>query len=97
MHSIARDATRRSCLNLFDYAPRIEYGALGETKPITHDNDSLKPAHAARDIHWKSDAFSVQGWLLSPLDVQAGKTYPMIMVVHGGPTAVVTSHFRGTT
>jgi dipeptidyl aminopeptidase/acylaminoacyl peptidase len=77
----------------FDYAPRIEYGVLGDTKPITHDNDSLKPAHAARDIHWKSDVFSVQGWLLSPLDVQPGKTYPMIMVVHGGPAAVVTSHF----
>ena len=25
--------------------------------------------------------------------LQAGKTYPMIMVVHGGPAAVVTSHF----
>jgi dipeptidyl aminopeptidase/acylaminoacyl peptidase len=77
----------------FDHAPRIEYGSLGDTKPITHDNDSLKPAHGVRDIHWKSDAFSVQGWLLSPLDVQPGKTYPMIMVVHGGPAAVVTSRF----
>lgn len=77
----------------FDHAPRIEYGVLGDTKPITHDNDSLKPAHATRDIHWKSDDFSVQGWLLSPLEVQAGKTYPMIVVIHGGPAAVVTSHF----
>ena len=78
----------------FDYAPRIEYGFLGNTKPITHDNDSLKAPHAARDIHWKSDDFSVQGWLLSPTDVQAGKTYPMIVIVHGGPAAVVTPKFR---
>ena len=77
----------------FAYAPRIEYGVLGTTKAITHDNDSLKAAHGARDIHWKSDEFSVQGWLLSPLDVQAGKTYPMIMVVHGGPAGLVTPHF----
>ena len=77
----------------FDYAPRIDYGVLGNTKPITHDNDSLKPAHAARDIHWKSDDFSVQGWLLSPSEVQAGKTYPMIVVVHGGPAGVVMPHF----
>lgn len=77
----------------FDYPPRIEYGVLGDTKPITHDNDNLKPAHAARDIHWQSDEFAVQGWLLSPLDVQPGKSYPMIMVVHGGPAAVVTPRF----
>jgi dipeptidyl aminopeptidase/acylaminoacyl peptidase len=77
----------------FDYAPRIDYGVLGNTKPITHDNDSLKPAHVARDIHWKSDDFSVQGWLLSPSEVQAGKTYPMIVVVHGGPAGVVMPHF----
>jgi dipeptidyl aminopeptidase/acylaminoacyl peptidase len=77
----------------FDYAPRIEYGVLGNTKPITHDNDSLKPAHAARDIHWKSDDFSVQGWLLTPPEVQASKSYPMIVVVHGGPAGVVTPRF----
>ncbi len=77
----------------FDHAARIEYGALGGTRAITHDNDSLKAAHAAQDIHWKSDAFAVQGWLLSPLDVHAGKAYPMIVVVHGGPAAVVTPHF----
>jgi dipeptidyl aminopeptidase/acylaminoacyl peptidase len=77
----------------YDHAPRIEYGALGDAKPITHDNESLKPAHAARDIHWQSDELSVQGWLLGPLDVQPGKTYPMIVVVHGGPAGVVTPHF----
>jgi dipeptidyl aminopeptidase/acylaminoacyl peptidase len=94
--SVALDRSGRHAALMsesFEHAPRIEYGALGDTKPITHDNDSLKPAHAARDIHWKSDEHSVQGWLLSPLDVQAGKTYPMIVVVHGGPAAVVTSHF----
>jgi len=77
----------------FEHAPRIEYGVVGDTKPITHDNDSLKPAHAARDVHWKSDEFSVQGWLLSPTEVQAGKTYPMIVWIHGGPAAIVTPHF----
>jgi dipeptidyl aminopeptidase/acylaminoacyl peptidase len=94
--SVALDRSGRHAALMsesYEHAPRIEYGALGATKPITHDNDQLKPPHASRDIRWKSDEFSVQGWLLSPLDVQAGKTYPMIVVVHGGPAAVVTSHF----
>jgi dipeptidyl aminopeptidase/acylaminoacyl peptidase len=77
----------------FELAPHIEFGPINETRPITHDNDALKPATLARDINWKSDGFSVQGWLLSPLEVQAGKTYPMIVTVHGGPAAAVTPHF----
>ena len=77
----------------FDHAPRLEYGPLGATQPVTHDNDGLKPAAVGRDIHWQSEGLSVQGWLLSPLEVQPGKTYPMIVVVHGGPAAVVTPKF----
>jgi dipeptidyl aminopeptidase/acylaminoacyl peptidase len=77
----------------FDHAPRLEYGALGATQPITHDNDGLKPAAAGRDVHWQNEGLSVQGWLLSPLEVQPGKSYPMIVVVHGGPAAVVTPKF----
>jgi dipeptidyl aminopeptidase/acylaminoacyl peptidase len=77
----------------YAYAPRIEYGVVGNTKAITHDNDSLEPANTSRDVHWKSDDFSVQGWLLGPTAVESGKTYPMIVIVHGGPAAVVTPRF----
>jgi len=77
----------------FDRAPRLEYGTLGELQPITHENDDLKPTTVAHDIHWRSDEFSVQGWLLSPLQVQPGKRYPMIVIVHGGPAAAVTPRF----
>lgn len=77
----------------FEHAPRIEYGALGEFKAITHDNDGLLPVTRAQDINWQSDEFSVQGWLLSPLQVQPGKTYPMIVHIHGGPAGVETAHF----
>jgi dipeptidyl aminopeptidase/acylaminoacyl peptidase len=31
--------------------------------------------------------------LLSPLEVQPGKSYPMIVIVHGRPAAVVTPKF----
>jgi prolyl oligopeptidase PreP (S9A serine peptidase family) len=93
---IALDRTGRRAAYVseaFDHASRIEYGPLGEAKPITHDNDDLKPATVASDINWKSEGLSVQGWLLAPLDAQPNKTYPLIVVVHGGPAAVVTPHF----
>jgi dipeptidyl aminopeptidase/acylaminoacyl peptidase len=77
----------------FAHAPHIEYGAPGDMKPVTHGNDGLEAVTQARDIRWKSDGLSIQGWLLSPLTVKTEKTYPMIVVVHGGPAGVVLSHF----
>ena len=94
--AMALDRTGRHAVLVsesFEHAPRIEYGVLGATKPVTHDNDALQPPGKAQDIHWKSDEFSVQGWLYSPADVQPGRKYPMILVVHGGPAGVVTPHF----
>src|SRR5665213_3726724 len=61
--------------------------------PITHDNDSLVPQVAAREVTWKNGGFDLQGWLLAPLDVSAGRTYPMITVVHGGPSAAAQPRF----
>jgi dipeptidyl aminopeptidase/acylaminoacyl peptidase len=77
----------------FETPPHLEYGTLEAPKPITHDNDGLHAAAMQHDINWKSDGLDVQGWLLSPTDVQPGKTYPMILLVHGGPAGVVTPHF----
>jgi dipeptidyl aminopeptidase/acylaminoacyl peptidase len=77
----------------FEHAPRIFSGRLPKLAPITHDNDGFAPQVAARSISWTNDQFNVQGWLLSPLKVEAGKKYPMVVVVHGGPAAAVTPRF----
>jgi dipeptidyl aminopeptidase/acylaminoacyl peptidase len=77
----------------FEHAPRIVAGRLPQLAPITHDNDGFAPQVAARSIGWTSDKFNVQGWLLSPLKVEAGKKYPMVVVVHGGPAAAATPRF----
>jgi dipeptidyl aminopeptidase/acylaminoacyl peptidase len=39
----------------------------------------------AVNIHWSSDEFTVQGWLVPPAKIQAGRTYPMVVWIHGGP------------
>jgi dipeptidyl aminopeptidase/acylaminoacyl peptidase len=77
----------------FEHAPRIVAGRLPELAPITHDNDGFAPQVAARSVGWTDEGFNVQGWLVGPRNVAAGKTYPMIVQVHGGPAAAVMPHY----
>jgi len=82
----------------FEQAPAIFAGAARAPAQITHDNDDQKPALRAQSVTWKSEGFDVQGWLLAPLDADAGVKHPMITIVHGGPAAANTPYFssRGT-
>jgi len=82
----------------FTTPPHIGAGPLAKPHQITHENDALVPQVAAKSIRWKSDGFDVQGWLLGPTGVQPGKTYPMIVNVHGGPSAATqpTYSWKGT-
>jgi dipeptidyl aminopeptidase/acylaminoacyl peptidase len=34
-----------------------------------------------------TDAGTVQGWLLAPREVEPGRRYPLVVVVHGGPAS----------
>jgi dipeptidyl aminopeptidase/acylaminoacyl peptidase len=40
-----------------------------------------------KSLHWTSDGFRVQGWLLYPVDFDARRKYPMVVAVHGGPAS----------
>jgi dipeptidyl aminopeptidase/acylaminoacyl peptidase len=77
----------------FEHAPRIVAGRIPELAAVTHDNDGFAPQVAARSVAWTSEGYSVQGWLVGPRNVDAGKTYPMIVQVHGGPSAAVTPRY----
>ncbi len=75
------------------FASRIEAGAPGAAKPITHDNDAAQPAYTMKSVTWTNEGFTVQGWLAGPAAPEAGKTYPMITIVHGGPSAAYSGRF----
>ncbi|HET6969625.1 MAG TPA: S9 family peptidase, partial [Phenylobacterium sp.] len=77
----------------FATAPRIAAGPIAAPKPITHDNDQLVANTEARSVSWTSGGFTVQGWLLAPKGVEAGKTYPMAVSIHGGPSSAVEPRF----
>ncbi len=80
----------------FNFAPRIEYGPVSAQvaalAPITHDNDTIKAEFTATNVTWTNDGFTVQGWLMAP-KTEPGKTYPMVTIVHGGPSSATTARF----
>jgi len=77
----------------FAKAPQVLLGAPEALKPITHDNDALTATYIGKSVTWKNEGFDVQGWLQAPANVEPGKTYPMVVIVHGGPSSAVTSRY----
>jgi dipeptidyl aminopeptidase/acylaminoacyl peptidase len=65
-------------------------------RALSHFNDGIEPAWSkSASLDWNSDGFLVQGWLLEPKDYDPAKKYPMIVLVHGGPSFAETSHWGG--
>ncbi|MBP7776350.1 MAG: S9 family peptidase [Acidobacteria bacterium] len=47
------------------------------------------PKHSREVVRWKSqDGAEIEGVLHKPADFQAGRRYPLLVVIHGGPTGV---------
>jgi len=96
--SLSRDGsvsalTRQS----FDLPPEVYAGPVGGWRAMTNSNLSVRPAWGtATSIDWKSDAFTVQGWLLYPKDYNAAQRYPMVTIVHGGPSAATRASFAAS-
>jgi dipeptidyl aminopeptidase/acylaminoacyl peptidase len=104
--NVALDARGdRAAALIEDYAHAQDITAgpiakLGVDNGLTHANAAQVAAGSARSVTWTSEGRSVQGWLLAPTRLEPGKTYPMVVEVHGGPSAASTpaffaSDFRG--
>ena len=78
----------------FTTAPEIAVGEPGHWRDLTHINSHLNTSYQVQSLNWKSDQFSVQGWLILP-SLSADKKMPMITSVHGGPAAANEPHFIG--
>jgi dipeptidyl aminopeptidase/acylaminoacyl peptidase len=66
-------------------------------KPYSHFNDNLKSTARTESVEWTNEGFHVQGWLTYPIDYDAHKKYPIIVEVHGGPSASTGVRFGGST
>jgi dipeptidyl aminopeptidase/acylaminoacyl peptidase len=74
--------------------PEVWVGPIGKWKQSTTVNTEAKPAWGEmRNFHWMNGTTRVQGWLMLPRDFAPGKTYPLVVNVHGGPSAACMSHW----
>jgi len=71
------------------HAPEVYAGDLDKLKQLTHLNDGLKPDSKTESIEWDNEGFHVQGWLTYPKNYDPHKKYPLIVSVHGGPSASI--------
>ncbi len=51
----------------------------------------------AVSIRWSDGAYRPQGWLIYPLGFQPHNRYPLVMIVHGGPSAESLPAYANTT
>jgi dipeptidyl aminopeptidase/acylaminoacyl peptidase len=86
--AVSRTNTIAYIQSSFSEPPEVWAGELSSMKQITHANDALKPLWGrAKSIDWTNEGFNVQGWLLEPAHYDPAKKYPMVVYVHGGPSA----------
>ena len=80
---VAGDATR---------FPEVYAGALnGPATKLTNYADQIRGWKVGNRemVSWKStDGTTIDGVLHKPADYQPGKRYPLLVVIHGGPTAI---------
>jgi dipeptidyl aminopeptidase/acylaminoacyl peptidase len=95
--SLARDGRTSAMIRRsWRQPPEVWAGPVGEWQQITSDNRGRKQLWGeAKSIHWKSDDFTVQGWLLYPREFDPGKRYPLVVSVHGGPASAKLPSWPG--
>ncbi|WP_426687746.1 S9 family peptidase [Rhodanobacter ginsengiterrae] len=97
--SLSGDLARVAFLqSSYAAATEVRAGSLDHTPPpaVTSFNAGLKPAWGkAESVEWSNEGFHVQGWLLYPAHYDPKKTYPMVVVVHGGPSSAVIPRWPG--
>ncbi|MCU1383936.1 MAG: tolB protein [Acidobacteria bacterium] len=72
----------------FQHAPEVYAGAFGAWAAQTQVNAAVTPLWGdVKSLHWTSDKYHVQGWLMYPANFDPAKKYPLVVSVHGGPSA----------
>jgi dipeptidyl aminopeptidase/acylaminoacyl peptidase len=67
-----------------DFAPRYLTDMAGQWKDFQLATREV--------IHWEStDGTAIEGILIKPADYDASRKYPLLVVIHGGPTGVDTA------
>ncbi|MFN7994249.1 MAG: S9 family peptidase [Bryobacteraceae bacterium] len=84
----------------WDRAPEAFVLKIGQKDPqkVSRANVDLPrlPLGETKKITWKAgDGLDIEGLLTYPVGYQAGKPYPLVLVIHGGPAGVFQDAFLG--
>ncbi len=76
--------------------PEITYYNGKKTFRLSDFSDQLKNFSLGEQklIQWKSDQWTIEGLLVTPVGYQQGKAVPLIVTVHGGPYGRFQNRFR---
>ena len=81
------------------YAATVGGGGAAGTRQLTHENDALVAQlklMPAEDFWFKgANGDSVQGMLVRPPNWEAGKKYPVLLLIHGGPQGAFYDQWHG--
>jgi dipeptidyl aminopeptidase/acylaminoacyl peptidase len=81
------------------YVGAIGPAGLTGTRRLTHENDALVAQlklNPAEDFWFKgANGDSVQGMLIKPPQYQAGKKFPVLLLIHGGPQGEWLDQWHG--
>ena len=81
----------------FETPPEIWAGPLGEWRQLISNNAALSPTWGkAQNLEWTNEGLNIQGWLLPPKQVEPGKRYPMVVLIHGGPSGAEMPEWPAT-
>jgi dipeptidyl aminopeptidase/acylaminoacyl peptidase len=100
--SLSRDGKTLVWLrDAVDHPPEVYIATIdgmGE-KQLTHENDALiaqLKLNPAEDFWFKgANGDSVQGMIVRPPNWQAGKKFPVLLLIHGGPQGAFLDNWHG--
>lgn len=74
--------------------PEVWAGEMGIWNQITMLNRDVTPAWGeAHSYHWSNGNLRLQGWLMLPKNYDPLRQYPLIVNVHGGPSAACSARW----
>ena len=75
----------------YETPPEVWVGEPGKWRQLTGNNSAQTCTWGkAENLEWTNDTFSIQGWLIPPAKAEPGKKYPMVVLIHGGPSGITT-------
>jgi acylaminoacyl-peptidase len=81
-------------LSTYNSPPEVFAGPIGQWRQLTNNNAGLQANWGkAESIEWTNEGSNIQGWLVPPAKIEPDKKYPMVVLIHGGPSSVTRSEW----